>query len=92
MSSRIAALERPFIRELTEIRFKPVLAEIADRWDEWDAEAVWPADPVMKSLDLLEEAGLCIQAHAPLSDFLARMARNGKKPTPRQMLNHLMLG
>ncbi len=91
MTSRIAALERQFTRELMELTYKPVLADIADHWDRWVAEAEWPMDPVLKSIKLLEEAGLCVEAFGWLMDLLQRAAMKGRKPTPRQMLNNLLL-
>lgn len=91
MKSRIAALERRYIRQITELALRPVLYDIYDRWDQWVADELPQAELTFRSARLLIDAGLYPSLHQRFFYFLVARYREGRKPSIQQMYDNFML-
>ena len=91
MKSRIAALERRYIREITELALRPVLYDIYEQWDQWLADELPRAELTFRSARLLIDAGICPSFYQRFFNFLVARFREGRKPTIRQMYDNFML-
>lgn len=91
MKSRIAALERRYIRQITELALRPVLYDIYDRWDQWVADEIPRTELTFRSARLLIDTGISPSFHQRFFNLLVARFREGRKPSIRQMYDNFML-